>query len=236
MRESGETMPTYLPSNLKLSSQTLETKTLVSFQVNSISEKWTKCKSDLCSIRLSRPQEVIVAGAPISEVVQLDGSTFIPRGGTPLLDATGLLIGRARVEAAAREATGLPKQQILFVSITDGDENSSNEYSLEQIKKLYKECEAAGWTFVFISAALDAYGDAGRLGVKYGNIQAFDKSAHGTQLTFASLSAKTTDFRNNVRNLRVDLNYEFFGSDKPAEDDRNAQENHCNSVYLLWVC
>ena len=27
------------------------------------------------------PQEVIVAGAPISEVVQLDGSTFIPRGG-----------------------------------------------------------------------------------------------------------------------------------------------------------
>ena len=168
------------------------------------------------------PQEVIVAGAPISEVVQLDGSTFIPRGGTPLLDATGLLIGRARVEAAAREATGLPKQQILFVSITDGDENSSSEYSLEQIKKLYKECEVAGWTFVFISAALDAYGDAGRIGVKHGNIQAFDKSAHGTQLTFASLSAKTTDFRNNVRNLRVELNYEFFGSDKPAEDDRNA--------------
>ena len=167
------------------------------------------------------PQEVIVAGAPISEVVQLDGSTFIPRGGTPLLDATGLLIGRARVEAAAREATGLPKQQILFVSITDGDENSSSEYSLEQIKKLYKECEVEGWTFVFISAALDAYGDAGRIGVKHGNIQAFDKSAHGTQLAFASLSAKTTDFRNNVRNSRVDSNDDFFGSDKPAEDDRN---------------
>ncbi|MDA2955158.1 MAG: VWA domain-containing protein [Actinomycetota bacterium] len=168
------------------------------------------------------PQEVILAGAPISEVVQLDDSTFIPRGGTPLLDATGLLIGRARVEAAAREVTGLPKQQILFVSITDGDENSSSEYSLKQIKKLYKECEAAGWTFVFISAALDAYGDAQRIGVKQGNIQAFDKSAHGTHLAFASLSAKTTDFRNNVRNLRVDLNDEFFGSDKPAEEDRNA--------------
>ena len=55
-----------------------------------------------------------------------------------------------------------------------------------------------------------------------GNIQAFDKSAHGTQLAFASLSAKTTDFRNNVRNSKVDMNVDFFGSDKPAEDDRNA--------------
>ena len=166
-------------------------------------------------------QEVIVAGAPIVEVVQLDGSTFVPRGGTPLLDATGLLIGRARVEAAAREATGLPKQDILFVSITDGEENESTEYTLPQIKKLFKECEAAGWTFAFISAALDAYGDAERIGVKHGNIQAFDKSAHGTQIAFASLSQKTSEFRNKKRSGLAAENDDFFGSDKPAEDDRN---------------
>ena len=166
-------------------------------------------------------QEVMVAGAPIVEVVQLDGSTFVPRGGTPLLDATGLLIGRARVEAAAREATGLPKQDILFVSITDGEENESTEYTLPQIKKLFKECEAAGWTFAFISAALDAYGDAERIGVKHGNIQAFDKSAHGTQIAFASLSQKTSEFRNKKRSGLAAENDDFFGSDKPAEDDRN---------------
>ena len=167
-------------------------------------------------------QEVIVAGAPIVEVVQLDGSTFVPRGGTPLLDATGLLIGRARVEAAAREATGLPKQDIIFVTITDGEENQSTEYTLPQIKKLFKECEAAGWTFAFISAALDAYGDAERIGVKHGNIQAFDKSAHGTQIAFASLSQKTSEFRNKKRSGLAAENDDFFGSDKPAEDDRNA--------------
>ena len=167
------------------------------------------------------PQAVIVAGAPIAEITDLTGETFIPRGGTPLLDATGLLIGRARVEAAAREATGLPKQDILFVSITDGEENESCEYSLSQIKKLFKECEKAGWTFVFVSAALDAYGDAQRIGVKHGNIQAFDKSAHGTRLAFQSLSAKTSEFRNKKRDLLAAEDDDFFGSDKPAEDDRD---------------
>ena len=167
------------------------------------------------------PQAVIVAGAPIAEITDLTGETFIPRGGTPLLDATGLLIGRVRVEAAAREATGLPKQDILFVSITDGEENESSEYSLPQIKKLFKECEKAGWTFVFVSAALDAYGDAERIGVKHGNIQAFDKSAHGTQLAFQSLSHKTIEFRNKKRDLLAAEDDDFFGSDKPAEDDRN---------------
>jgi uncharacterized protein YegL len=167
------------------------------------------------------PQHVVVAGAPISEITDLTSETFIPRGGTPLLDATGLLIGRARVEAAAREATGLQKEDILFISITDGEENQSSEYTLTQIKKLVKDCEKSGWTFVFLSAALDAYGDAQRIGVKHGNIQAFDGTAHGTLLAFQSLAAKTSEFRNKKRDLLAAEDDDFFGSDKPAEDDRN---------------
>jgi len=167
------------------------------------------------------PQEVVVASAPISEIVDLTPETFIPRGGTPLFDATGLLIGRARVEAAAREATGLQKEDILFISVTDGEENQSSEYSLSQIKKLVKECEKSGWTFVFLSAALDAYGDAERIGVKHGNIQAFDGTAQGTHLAFYSLAMKTSEFRNKKRMFEAAENDDFFGSDKPAEDDRN---------------
>jgi len=47
------------------------------------------------------PQHVVVAGAPISEITDLTSETYIPRGSTPLLDATCLLIGRVRVETAA---------------------------------------------------------------------------------------------------------------------------------------
>ena len=167
------------------------------------------------------PQHVVVAGAPISEITDLTSESFIPRGGTPLLDATGLLIGRARVEAAAREATGLQKEDILFISITDGEENQSSEYTLAQIKKLVKECEKFGWTFVFLSAALDAYGDAERIGVKHGNIQAFDGTARGTRIAFHSLAMKTSEFRDKKRSFLAAEDDDFFGTDKPAEDDRN---------------
>lgn len=171
------------------------------------------------------PQHVIVAGAPISEITELTSRTYIPRGGTPLLDATGLLMGRAKVEAAAREATGLPKQDILFVSITDGDENQSTEFNLAQIKTLFRECEDLGWTFVFISAALDAYGDAGRIGVRVGSTQSFGKSSRGTRLAFQSLSDGATRFRNKKRQGLAAEKDDFFGSDKPAEDDRNSGRN-----------
>ena len=167
------------------------------------------------------PQHVVVAGAPISEITDLTPATFIPRGSTPLLDATGLLIGRARVEAAAREATGLQKEDILFISITDGEENESSEYTLAQIKTLVKECEKSGWTFAFLSAALDAYGDAERIGLKHGNIQAFDGTAQGTHLAFQSLAMKTSEYRNKKRQFLAAEDDDFFGSDKPAEDDRD---------------
>ncbi|MEY3925763.1 MAG: hypothetical protein RIQ63_1114 [Actinomycetota bacterium] len=44
------------------------------------------------------PAAVMVAGIPVLEMTKLDRSVYQPRGGTPLLDATGMLIGRIRVE------------------------------------------------------------------------------------------------------------------------------------------
>ena len=73
------------------------------------------------------PAAVMCAGIPILEMNRLDRSTYQPRGGTPLLDATGLLIGRIRVEQAARVANGLAEEDVVFITITDGQENQSRE-------------------------------------------------------------------------------------------------------------
>ena len=82
------------------------------------------------------PAGVMCAGIPILEMNRLDRSTYQPRGGTPLLDATGLLIGRIRVEQAARVANGLAEEDVVFITITDGQENQSREYNLPQITQL----------------------------------------------------------------------------------------------------
>lgn len=168
-------------------------------------------------------QEVIAAGIPIDELVELTSNTFIPRGGTPLLDATGLLIARARMNQELRQQNSLSPEDIVFVTITDGEENQSSEFTLAKIKKLIAECEAMDWTFVFLSAALDAYGDASQMGMKQGNIQAFSRTGGGTDLAFQSLSTSVSKLRKMKRQGMMTQDMDFF-EEKIAEDERKKDE------------
>lgn len=174
------------------------------------------------------PQEVVVAGAPISEVVPLSEATFVPRAGTPLLDATGRLISRISANEAGRVSAGLPAEDILFVSITDGEENESNEFSLEQVRELIAAKSKAGWNFVFLSAALDAYADARAMGVHAGATQAFAADRDGVDHAFKSLSEKTANWRAAKRQGRNLRDAEFFGDDKRAEADRESRSRRQN--------
>ena len=88
------------------------------------------------------------------------------------------------------------------------------------MKHLVEERTAAGWTFVFLGAALDVYGEAGGLGVAVGNTQMFEASADGAALAFDSLSQGTRNMRGKVRRAeRVDK-ADFFEEGKPAESHR----------------
>ena len=168
-------------------------------------------------------QEIIAAGIPIDELVELTQDTFVPRGGTPLLDATGLLIARARMNEELRVQNSLPKEDIVFVTVTDGEENESSEYTLRQVKKLIEQCEEQGWTFVFLSAAIDAYGDASRMGMKGGNIQAFSASAHGADLAFTSLSDNVSKLRAEKQAGTWKRDADFF-EQKIAEAERRKND------------
>jgi Mg-chelatase subunit ChlD len=171
----------------------------------------------------SNPQEVVAAGVPIAEMVELTSDTFLPRGSTPLLDATGKLIARARMNEELRQQNSLEAEEIVFVTITDGEENDSSEFTLAKIQKLIKKCEKDGWTFVFLSAALDAYGDAQRMGMKTGNIQAFSASADGTNLAFDSLSGNISKIR-AMKRMGVDTRDVDVFEEKIAEIQRLKDE------------
>jgi len=163
------------------------------------------------------PHNVVFSSSPITDVPRLTSNNFEPRGGTPLLDATGRLIGRIRSEQSARRETGLAEDDIVFVTITDGEENESREYSLRRIKALIEESEAAGWTFVFLSAGLDAYGEADGIGVKARRTQAFSANSAGTNLAFVSLSANMSNLRDKKRRGECIAPDEFFEDGKIAE-------------------
>ena len=165
------------------------------------------------------PQDTLIWGAPISEAVSLTPSTYVPRGGTPLLDATGLAIGRTMVDLQARVATGLPSDDIIFVTITDGEENESREYTLQQIRDLIEARTAQGWQFVYLSAGLDAYGDARRFGYDPGATQAWKSDAMNSRQMFDSASRATANLREKKRRGMVFDKSEFFETGKDAEDN-----------------
>lgn len=146
--------------------------------------------------------EVILNGAPIAEARHLDATIFSPRGGTPLLDATDRLIALADAAATARQNAGLPPEQVVFVSITDGEENSSTKHTLSQVRTLIDERTAQGWLFVFLSAALDAYGEAGAMGVHRMNTRTFTHDSEGAAMAMELLSARVMDLRDDLAENR----------------------------------
>jgi Mg-chelatase subunit ChlD len=165
------------------------------------------------------PQDVVADAVPICEIRPLDHETFVPRGSTPLLDATGLLLQRA-TDRARRHARACPAEEVLVVSVTDGHENASREFTLDSVRRLVADRTRAGWTFVFLGAALDVYGETGGLGYDPRSVQSFVADGAGADLAFGSLSRSTSRMRQKVRSAERWDKGDFFEGDKDAEVDR----------------
>lgn len=167
-----------------------------------------------------QPDEVLADAVSIRRVAGLSPATFQPRGSTPLLDATTRLITRATVRAEQRKTLHKAAESILFVTFTDGEENASREYSRSDVLKLVSAKEAAGWTFAFLGAGLDAYAESDGIGYAPGSVQSWLPDGDGAVSAFASLSRATTAHRGKARRAEASDPRDFFEGDKGAEDDR----------------
>jgi len=83
---------------------------------------------------------------PIDECKPLGYSNFHPYGGTPILDAVGI-----SVDAARFMLSDDIDRQVVFVLLTDGEENSSRQYSMSTVHDLITYLRKGGWKFVYIS-------------------------------------------------------------------------------------
>ena len=95
----------------------------------------------------------------------------------------------------------LPKEeyraeQIMFVIITDGEENSSREYSAKSIKDLIKQKkEKDAWEFVFLAANIDAVETAGKYGISADRAVDYLADSEGTELNFKVMANAVAAFR-----------------------------------------
>ena len=116
-------------------------------------------------------------------------------GSTALLDAIGRTINKIG-NAQKHTAESYRAEKVLFVIITDGEENSSREYSVEKVKTLIERQKAKyGWEFIFLGANIDAVQTAGSFGITPDRAVDYIADSEGTQLNFKVMKETIATFR-----------------------------------------
>ena len=166
----------------------------------------------LTLVQFDTDYEFIHKARNIQDVPELK---FKPRGLTALLDAVGKAIvetGERLSKMAEYERPG----KVVFVIMTDGEENSSKEYTKAQINEMIsKQSNVYKWQFVFLGANQDAI----QAGVSYGidatNSINFAHTGKGTTNVFAATSSNLKSYRAGTCD---NMSYSDVDREKTMED------------------
>jgi hypothetical protein len=135
--------------------------------------------------------ELLYQAVPVEEVPSYQ---LIPRNMTALLDAIGRTIGEVRGWIEQRSTDRRP-EHVIFAVVTDGLENSSQEWSRDKVMAAVKERVDAGWHFSFLGANQDAIREGGDLGVGANAAMTYAPSSAGVAAAMQSLSASARRVR-----------------------------------------
>ncbi|MDD4296096.1 MAG: VWA domain-containing protein [Ruminiclostridium sp.] len=116
-------------------------------------------------------------------------------GSTALLDAIGRTIHKIG-NAQKHTSEDFRAEKVMFVIITDGEENSSREYTVEKVKTQIERQKAKyGWEFIFLGANIDAVETAGRFGITPDKAIDYYADSEGIQLNYTVMAKAVAIFR-----------------------------------------
>lgn len=127
---------------------------------------------------------------------EIDNTMYKPCGGTPLYDAVG------------KAVTDLSKMvteddHVLVTIITDGYENASCEYTVDDIKKLVETLKEIGWLFTYIGANQDSVEVGKQLSIV--NTLNFTASSAGTMEMFArEMKSRKKYYSKRANNIEIE--------------------------------
>src|ERR1700745_909321 len=126
---------------------------------------------------------------PLAQVRKLDKKSYPPGGNDAYNDAIGIPVRK-------NDADHPQVDKVVTVIMTDGEENSSREWTHDAVKSLIEQKEKEGfWTFVFLGVSLNAWDQGKSYGIPLANVAQYDAdryrdvfacAAAGTNATAAS--------------------------------------------------
>lgn len=164
--------------------------------------------------------EVPVQSLPIAEVVELDTTSFVPRGSTALLDAIGRTIDELGAKLAALPEAERPGQVIVAI-LTDGMENASHRYTWQDIsQRIRHQTDTYSWRFLFLGANQDAIATAGRMSIHAMDSSNFSMDAKSFSAGQSALHRKMSA----IRRMKQGLADEATLHDAAASMDKIREE------------
>lgn len=139
---------------------------------NNLIEEQKKVEDGECIVSVYRFASSVskdFIGKPLDEVGELK---YNPGGGTAMNDGIGTAIHEIGVWLNDMDESKRPAKNMIVI-MTDGEENMSCEYTLEQVKEMIKHQEEKyNWSFVYMGSDVSSLDDAKALGISLMSVSA----------------------------------------------------------------
>lgn len=137
--------------------------------------------------------QTVFAGVPITNVAP--DLKFEPRGSTALLDAMGKTIN-----STGKRLRDMPRAErpdkVIFVVITDGEENASTEFKIEKIREMVeRQQNEYNWQFLFLGANIDSFSVAQSYGINAWTTSNYAASGVGIRSALGGAATYTCSLR-----------------------------------------
>jgi len=146
---------------------------------------------------------LIIDDKPLSNIKNITYAQYIPKNTTALYDAIAHAINDKKQKPS--------NKNVVMVILTDGYENSSQNYVQNDIKRMINEMkDEYNWKFVFLGANQDAIITGGKIGVHtcctFSTVSGGDKGAAGysDKSTLPSMSNACKSVSTSVKKYKVD--------------------------------
>jgi uncharacterized protein YegL len=151
----------------------LESDTIGGFNAMLAKQQAELGEAYVTTVLFNNNYELLHDRIDIKAVRPITEKEYFVGGSTALLDAIGRTIHKI-VSVQRHTADNYRAEKVLFVIITDGEENASREYTSDNVKaQIEHQKEKYGWEFIFLGANIDAVDTAIRFSIAPDHAQSY---------------------------------------------------------------
>lgn len=179
------------------SMMSLKSRTIEGFNEFLNEQKKVEGEANFSLVLFGSPgrETIVFDSIDINEISELDENNYQPGGTTALYDCLGKTIKALRKRIKNLNEDERP-ERVLFVIITDGEENSSRLYNKEKVFEMISKREKKnGWAFIYLGANQDSFAEGGKMGVARGRTLNYAATDAGVDYAYANVTSFAKSYR-----------------------------------------